>query len=127
MSDASVVTVPDPLHNLLKDPFGFCLLQSSILLSLQVAMETATPNILHNEYHILRGIYDLIEPDYVLVAHLLHQLDLSLHTLAPVRVHQLVLLVDLHGDLTIAGLVQSHSDHGIGTLTNLLTNHIVIQ
>ena len=87
MCDTPVVTVPDSFHNLLEDSLSFSLLQSSILLGLQIAMKTATSYILHYQYHILRGVDDLIEPNYVLVPHLLHQLDLSLHTLTPVRIH----------------------------------------
>jgi len=106
VGDAAAVAVLYPIENLCEDPFGVLFFQASVRLRLQVAMQTASPHILHHQDHVLARVDDLVEPDDVGVLHLLHQLDLSLHTLPPVRIHQLVLLVDLHGHLLVGWLVQ---------------------
>ena len=121
------MTVPYAFHYLLKNPLSLTLLQSPVLLTLQVAMQAATTHILHDQDYILRGVNHFIEANDVLVPHLLHQLDLSLDTLPPVGVHQLVLLIDLHSHFAVARLMKTHSDHSIGTLPNLFANDIVIK
>ena len=127
MRDAPVVAVPDSLHNLLKYPLGLCLVQPPIRLALQITVQRSSPNILHHKDHILGCVNDLIESNDMLVLHLLHEFDLPLDALAPVRVHQLVFLVDFHSNFLVARFVQTDSDDSVGPLSNLLAYDILVQ
>lgn len=86
MSDATIVTVTNPFNNLLENTLCFFLIKTPILLCLEIAVETATSNILHNQDHILGSINDLVKSDDVLIAHFLHEFDLALHALPSVWV-----------------------------------------
>lgn len=58
-------------------------------------MQRRATDVLHDEDHVLLGIDDLVQLDDVLVLHLLHQFDFSLHRFATVWFLQFVLLVNL--------------------------------
>lgn len=63
----------------------------------------------------------------MLVSHLLHQFYLPLHTFPPIWIHELVLFIDLHGNLLVTWLVKTYPNDGVGTLADLLTDDILIQ
>ena len=126
MRDTAIVAVSDAFHYLLEYPFRLLLIQPSVALALQIAVEGATSNVLHDEDDVLRSVDDLIEADDVLVSHLFHQLYLPLHTLPSVWIHELVLFVDFHGYFLVSWLVKAYSHHGVGTLANLLSDDILV-
>jgi hypothetical protein len=68
-------------------------------------MQAATSDVLHNQDNVLARVDDFIQCHNMLVAHLLHQLNLPLHALPTIRVHQLVFFVDLHRNLAVRRLV----------------------
>ena len=60
---------------------------------------------LHDQDHIFTGVNDLVKSNDLLVPHLFHKFDLSLHRLSPIRVHELVLFVNFHGNLLVSRLM----------------------
>ena len=57
---------------------------------------------------------------------LLHDLNLSFDTLTPVRLQQLVLLVDLDGYLLIQSLMKANPDNSVCSLANPLPDDVVV-
>ena len=90
-------------------------------------MQAASSDILHDQDHILGCVDYFIKADDMYVPHLLHELDFSLDALSTVRIQQLYLLVNLHGDLLVRGPVEPDAHDSICPLTNLLTNNVVIE
>lgn len=127
MSDAPAVTVLYAFKDLSEQTLGILLIQSSVHLGLQVPMQTASSHVLHHQNHIFGGVNDFVESDDALVFHLLHQLDFPLHTLSPVGIQQLVLLVYLHCHLLVRWLVQPQPHHCICSLANLLSYYVLIK
>lgn len=89
-------------------------------------MERASIDVLHYEEDLLVGLKSLEEFGQTLVVQFLHYFDLSLHTLPPVGFQQLQLIINLHCDLLVEQLVQSHPHHCIGSLAYSLSNDIVV-
>jgi hypothetical protein len=127
VGDASIVTIADSFDDLFKHTFGLLLLETSIHMTFQIAMQTSTADVLHDQDHVLACINYFVERYNMLVFHFLHQLDLSLHALPSVWVKQLVFFVNFHGYLPVRRLVQANPNDCVRTLANLFADHIVVQ
>ena len=126
MSDVALVQVVDCEHNLLPDVLGLDLSHLPVRLSLEVAMQGPTVDVLHDKEHLLVRLKRFIQLGEALVIDLLHDLDLALHALAPVWLEQLELLVDFDCNLLVEDLVQADAYHSICTLAYALANNIVV-
>jgi len=89
-------------------------------------MKTRTSNVLHNKDHVFGCVNDLVKTDNILMFHLFHKFNLSLDGFSAIGVKQLILFVYFHSYFLISGFVQPNSNNGIGTLTNLLANDIIV-
>ena len=73
------------------------------------------------------GLEHLVQLRDVVLVQLLHDLHLALHRLAPVRLHQLHLLVDLDRDFLVQRPVQPKAHDGVGSLPDALSDEVVVQ
>ena len=99
------MAVVNGLHDLSPEELRLKLWHLTIWLHLQVPMKAATIHVLHDQEDLLVRLEDLVELCNVDMIQLLHDLHLSFHTLASVRLHQLELLVNLHSYLLVEHLV----------------------
>jgi len=127
MRDAPVVAVAKTLNDLFKNTLSFLLIEPPVLLRLKVAVKTATANILHDQDHILARIDDLVQSNYVLISHLLHEFYLTFDRFSSVRLKQLRFLIDFHSYFFVGRAVKAYAHYRIGTLANLFAYHIVIE
>ena len=58
--------------------------------------------------------------------HLFHELDLALHRFPSIRLLELILLVNFESNFFISWLVQPDANARIRTLTNLLSDNVLI-
>jgi hypothetical protein len=89
VSDALPVAVLQRSDYLFEYPLGFFLLESAVGLLLQVRMETAPADIVHDQVDVVVCLECFEYLHDVGVVHLLKQLDLPPHTALSVRVSQL--------------------------------------
>lgn len=126
VSDAPGVAIPEPLSDLSDDSFGILLVKPSVWLRLEVAVERATFNVVHDQYDILVGVDDLVESDDVFVLHSFHQFYLSFHRLSPILVLKLVLLIYFKRYFSVKGFVKANPNYRVRTLANLLADDIFV-
>lgn len=121
------MTVAKTFHDLLEYALGIPLLKSPVGLRLEVAMQGAVRNVLHDEDDVLARINYLVQLNDGMVSHLLHQLDFSLDTLTTVWLLKLVLLVNLHGDFLVRRAMKTDAHNSISSCTNLFSNDVVLE
>ena len=80
---------------------GFEFWHLPIWLHLEIAVKTASVDVLHDEEHLLVGFESFIEFGNVLMVQFLHDFHFSLHTLSSVWLKQLELLIDFDCDLLV--------------------------
>ena len=86
MCDASSVAVLDARDHLLEDTSSLSLLEPSLGIALDEAVEGASTHVLHDEENVLGGVDGFEHLDDVGVLHLHHQFDLTSDALLPVHV-----------------------------------------
>lgn len=59
--------------------------------------------------------------------HFFHQLYFSFNRFTAIRVHKFVLFVDFHRYFSIRRLMQSNTNYSICSLSNLLSNYILVK
>jgi len=59
--------------------------------------------------------------------HFFHQFDFSFYGFTSVWLFQFVFFVNFHGDFFVGGLVKPNSYDGVCSLTNLFSNHVIVQ
>ena len=127
MSYIPLVTVVDGLDDLAPEELGLELGHLAVGLHLEVPVQAAAVDELHDEEDLLVRLKHLVQLRNVLVVQLLHNLHLALDTFASVGLHQFCLLVDLDSDFLVERAVQAQTHHSVGTLTNPLSNEVVVQ
>ena len=127
MSDASRVAVTQAFNDLLEYSLSVPFFEASVRFAFEVTMQRAIRHVLHDQYNILARVNDFVQLDDVLMLHLLHQFYFTLNALSAVRLLELVLLVDLHGDFSVGGSVQANAHNCISALTNLLAYYIILE
>ena len=126
MSYITLVTVVDRLNDLTPDELGLELGHLPVGLHLEVTVQAAAVHELHDEEDLLVRLEHLVQLRDVLVVQLLHNLHLSLDAFASVGFHQFCLLIDLDGDLLVERAVQAQTYHSVGTLTDPLSDEVVV-
>ena len=126
MGNVALVQVVNPECDLLPQKLGLNLCHLSVRFALQVAMQRATVDVLHDQEDLLVRLESLVQLREAVMVDFLHDFDLSLHALAPVGLKQLELFVYLDSDLLVQNLVQSNSHHSIRSLPNSLSNDVVV-
>lgn len=127
VSYIALVAVVNGLDDLAPKELGLHLGHLAVRFHFEVAVQTATVDVLHDEEDLFVALKDFEELGDVLMVQLLHDLHLSLDRLASVGLHELCLLVDLDGNLLIEQAVQAKADYCVSTLADALADEIVIQ
>ena len=122
-----LMTIVDGLHNLSPEELRFELRHLPIRLHLQIPMQAATVDKLHDQKDLLVRLKGFVELGNVLMIELLHDFHFSLDALSSVGLHQLDLLVDLDGDLLIQHFVETKADNSVSSLAKTLTDEIVVE
>ena len=115
--------VLDACYELLVHAHGRFLVQS--LVADDVVEKLAVLAKLHDQKQFTLGLDDLVELDYVRVAHFLKNLNLTRYTLNVFLVLDSALLEDLDGDLLVGQRMRRQLDFSKGTLTERLAHGIV--
>lgn len=89
-------------------------------------MKTRASHVLHYKDNVFGCVNDLVKADNILMFHLFHKFDLSLDRFSAIGVKQLILFVYFHSYFLISRFIQPNSNNGIGSLTNLLANDIIV-
>ena len=126
MSYIALMAVVNRLDDLSPEEFGLKLWHLTIWLHFEVPVQASSVDELHDEEDLLVGLEDFEQLCDVLMVQFLHDFHLSFDTLAPVRLHQLGLLVDLHCDLLVERPVQAQSHDSVRTLANPLANKVAV-
>ena len=121
------MTVVDSLNNLAPKEFGLEFRHLPVWLCLEVAMQTATIDELHNQENLLMGLKGFVKLSNVGVVQLLHNLHFSLDTLSPVGLHQFDLLVYFDSDLLVEHLVETEAHHSVSSLAKPLADEVVVE
>ena len=127
VGNVPLVAVVNTLHDLGPQKLGFQLRHLSIGFHLQVAVETASIRVLHNNEHLFVRLKRFIEFRNIRVVKFLHDLDFSLHGFPTARLDQLHLVVDLDCDLLVQELMQSEPHHSVSTLADPFADDVVVK
>ena len=126
MGDAASVAVFDAFDDLEEDAASFALVEAFSGLGFDVAVQGATADVFHDEEDIFRRINCLKHLHNIRIPYLLHQLNLPPHTLLPININQLILLIHLHRNLLPRHLMQPNPHNRIRPLPYRLPYYILI-
>ena len=84
-----------------------------------------TLDLLHHKVQLSLSVYGVVQLYNVWVVHLAEDLQFPDHTLLPLRVHQLVLVVHFHSQQFVRQLVLSLFDHCVSALTQYFTQSVL--
>lgn len=71
-------------HDLLPEEFGLDFSHLAVRLSLEVAVQRATVDVLHDQEHLLVRLESFVQLGQTIVIDFLHDFNFSLHALSPV-------------------------------------------
>ena len=123
----TLVAVVNRLNDLTPEELGLEFRHLPVGLHFQIAVQAASVDILHHEENLLVAFEYLKQLCNVLMVQLLHDLHLSLDRLASIWLHKLCFLVDLDSDLLIEEPMKSKTHYGVCTLTDPLSNEVVVE
>lgn len=126
MRHVPLVQVVDTKHDLLPQEFGLDLGHLAVGFALEVTMEGASVDVLHDQEHLLVRLECLVEFGQAVVVDLLHDFYFPFYTFPAVRLKQLELVVNLDCNFLVQQLVQADSDNGVCTLADPLSNYVVV-
>jgi hypothetical protein len=89
-------------------------------------MSRTTTYIFHHENYLVLCLDSFVELCDMRMVKALHELDLTSHGFLPLNLFHLFLLVYLKSYLFPSSLVHSNMDCSVSSLSNLLTNDIIV-
>ena len=89
-------------------------------------MKTLALDVIHNEIDVLRCVNRFVKFDDTIVIESAQNTDFSDRLLLPLDVHELLSVVLLDRNLFSTRLVDALFHHGIGTVTNLLAEMVLV-
>jgi hypothetical protein len=118
------MTVVDALHYLPPQELRFQLWHLTIRFHLEVAVQAATVDILHDQEDLLRRLECFVQLCDVWVIKFLHDLHLALDAFLAIWLDQFDFLVNLHCDLLVKLFVKPEPHNCIGSLADSFADDV---
>ena len=125
MSDALVMKVKECIDELPVYSPCIVLTHSSLRLTLQVAVSTASWHILQNQHYLILCFDGLVKLGNIRMRQSLHQSYFSPDWLLPLNVLYFLFFINFKSNFLVEFAVHANMDNSVGTLSDLVANYVV--
>jgi hypothetical protein len=127
VSDALAMQVAQSADELAPYQSRIVLRHASVGLRLQESVRRAAAHVLKYEDNLRVSLHGLVELSNIRMVDPLHKSDLPPDRLLPLDILNLLFFVDLQSNLPVQLFVKPDLDHGVGSLSNLLSYDIIVK
>jgi hypothetical protein len=127
MHNLTFMKIPDTLAHLVEYALRKMIFKLPPRPLLQEAMQGTPIHEVHDYVDVFSRVDHVVESYDVRMPQALHQANLATDAFSPLRVKELVLVVDLDRDLATGLLVQAENDDRVGALPDLFPDGVIIE